>query len=90
MVEAILSSLWLCHANKQVTQWIKTNLVDPTVSPVISDPAAVRAINAIREVQAIIRLEASKEDISQYAYLVFVSVCLISLYISHLTGHTLY
>jgi hypothetical protein len=56
------------HANKQVTQWIKTNVVDPTVSPVFRDPAAVRAINALREVQVIIRSEACRRDISQDAY----------------------
>jgi hypothetical protein len=56
------------HANKQVTQWITTNVVDPTISPVFRDPAAVKAINAIREVQVIIRSEASKRDISQDAF----------------------
>jgi hypothetical protein len=56
------------RSNKQISQWIKTNVVDPTVSPVFSDPAAVRAINAIREVQVIIQSEATKKDISQDAY----------------------
>jgi hypothetical protein len=56
------------HANNQVTQWIKSNVIDPTVSPAFSDPAAVKAINAIREVQVIIRSEALKRDISQDAY----------------------
>jgi hypothetical protein len=56
------------HANNQVTQWIKSNVIDQTLSPVFSDPAAARAINAIREVQIIIRSEASKKDISQDAF----------------------
>lgn len=56
------------HANKQVTQWIETNVVDPSVSPVFGDPTAVRAVNAIREVQVMIRSEALKKDISQDTY----------------------
>jgi len=52
------------RSRNQVSQWIKTNVVDPTVSPVFKDAAATRAINAIREVQIIIRSEACKRDVS--------------------------
>jgi hypothetical protein len=51
------------RSNNQVSQWIETNVVDPTVSPVFSNPAAVKAINAIREIQVIIPSEAYKKDI---------------------------
>jgi hypothetical protein len=56
------------RANKQISQWIETNVVDPTVSPVFKHPAAIRAVNAIREVQVIIRSEAYKKDISSDVY----------------------
>ena len=43
--------------------------LDPTVSPVFSDPAAVRAVNAIREVLIVIRSEAYKRNISNDTWL---------------------
>jgi hypothetical protein len=57
------------RSNNQVSQWIKINVVDPTISPVFNDPAAIRAINAIREIQIIIRSEACGKDISHDSYL---------------------
>ena len=43
--------------------------LDPTMSPVFSDPAAVRAVNAIREVLIVIRSEAYKRNISYDTWL---------------------
>ena len=57
------------RSNNQVSEWIETNTVDPTVSPVFSAPAAVRAVNAIREVLIIIRSEAYKRNISHDTWL---------------------
>ncbi|KAF2670769.1 hypothetical protein BT63DRAFT_200826 [Microthyrium microscopicum] len=59
---------WYKRSNNQISQWIETNVVNPMVSIVFNDAAAVRAINAIREVQIMIRSEASKRDISQDAF----------------------
>lgn len=56
------------QSKKQISQWIETNVVDATVSPVFRNPAAVKAINAIREVQIIILSEGYKRDITDDAY----------------------
>jgi hypothetical protein len=56
------------RANKQVSQWIATNLVDTAVSSVFRNPTAVKAINALPEVQIIIRSEVHKKDIFHDAY----------------------
>jgi hypothetical protein len=56
------------QSNNQISQWIETNVVDATVSPVFGDPVAVKAVNAIREVQVIILSEGYKRDITDDAY----------------------
>jgi hypothetical protein len=56
------------RANKQVSQWIDSNVVEPTVSPVFDHPILIRAINAIREVQVILQSETLKKDISDDVY----------------------
>lgn len=51
------------HSRYQISDWIELNVVDPEVSPVFRNTAALRAINAIREAQIIIFSEAHKRDI---------------------------